>query len=190
MQKSLLMIGGFALSLTACSPEKSADTASTTLATPAATAPAAPAEAPAGVERTEPTAVAPPTTPALATQPGPKGLQVALTKARVTGDILTVELQYAVPAAADSRTESTQADLDQVAYIDDATSRKYNLLKDQEGNYMALPLGYNKKQFTVTARKTGPSIVSFKFPAPPASSPTISLSVPEVGSFNGIAVQR
>lgn len=186
MQKFPLLVGVFALSLAACSPEKTADT------TTAPVAPTAPApDATAGVERTEPAeAAAPPATPALATQPGPKGMQVALTKARVTGDILTVELHYIVPPAADSKTESAQAELDQVTYIDDATSRKYNVLKDQEGTYMALPLGYNKKHVNVTARKAGPGIASFKFPAPPASSTTISLSVPEVGSFDAIPLQR
>ena len=40
--------------------------------------------------------------PVLDIQPGPKGVQVALTKARVRGDVLTVELQYGVGPSADN----------------------------------------------------------------------------------------
>lgn len=195
MQKSLLVASVFALSLTACSQEKTADATTTAADTPAATpaaapAPAAPAaDASAGVERNE-TVAAAPAAAALSVQPGPDGMQVALTKARVTGDILTVELQYSLPPASDDRFKSANAPLDQITYIDDATSRKYDVLKDQAGNYMAVPLGYNKKQISIMARDSGPGITSIKFPAPPATSPTISLSIPEVGSFDAIAVQR
>lgn len=188
MSKSLLVAGAFALSLAACSQEKAAET---TTAPVTAEAPAPPANAPAaGVERAEAAAPAAPATPALATQPGPKGTQIALTKARIIGDIMTVEFQASLPASADANTERVRADIDQISYIDDATSRKYNVLKDQTGLYMALPLDYSKKSVMVDARKSGPGIMSFKFPAPPATSNTISLSLPGMGSFDGITVQR
>ncbi|WP_133271525.1 phosphoribosylglycinamide synthetase [Hymenobacter radiodurans] len=189
MQKSLLVASVFALSVTACSQEKTADTTTTAVDTPAAAPAPAPAKATAGVERAE--AVAPaPAAAALSTQPGPKGTQVALTKARVVGDILNVELQYTLPAASNSNSEFLHTDIDQINYIDDATSRKYNILKDQQGAWMAMPTNSSGKSLDIAARKAGPSIVTLKFPAPPAESPTISLSVPEVGSFDGIAVQR
>ncbi|MCB2376394.1 hypothetical protein LGH70_02300 [Hymenobacter sp. BT635] len=189
MPKHLLIASAFALSLAACSQEKTAET-TTTAAPPPTEAPAATTTAPAGVERAEAAAPVPPATPALATQPGPKGTQIALTKARVIGDILTVELQAALPPNADSNSETVRADIDQISYIDDATSRKYNVLKDQSGLYMALPLDYSKKSVAADARKSGPGIMSFRFPAPPATSTTISLSLPGMGSFDGIAIQR
>lgn len=189
MQKSLVVASALALSLAACSQEKTPETTTAPVAaTPAA--PAAPADASAGVERAETANPTPPATPALGTQPGPKGTQVALTKARVIGDILSVELQASLPASADGNVETVRADIDQVSYIDDATSRKYNVLKDQSGLYMALPLDYSKKSVAADARKSGPGIMSFKFPAPPATSTTISLSLPGVGSFDGITIQR
>ncbi|MCR5888291.1 hypothetical protein LRS06_11045 [Hymenobacter sp. J193] len=188
MQKHLVVVSALALSLAACSQEKATETTTAPVAAEApAAAPAAPA---AGVERAETAAPAAPATAALATQPGPKGTQVALTKARVIGDILTVELQASLPANADSNVETVRADIDQVSYIDDATSRKYNVLKDQSGLYMALPLDYSKKSVAADARKSGPGIMSFRFPAPPATSTTISLSLPGVGSFDGVAIQR
>jgi flagellar basal body L-ring protein FlgH len=189
MHKSLLTAGALALSLAACNPDNTAATTET----PAATTPAEPVVAPAlagGVERAETAAPAAPATPALATQPGPKGTQAALTKARVTGDILTVELQYSLPMNSEDKYETVRAEIDQISYIDDATSRKYNVLKDQAGMYMALPLDYSKKSVAVDARKTSPGIMSLKFPAPPATSSTISLSVPGGGSFDGITIQR
>ncbi|RFP65424.1 hypothetical protein D0N36_09140 [Hymenobacter lapidiphilus] len=188
MQKSLFVAGAFALSLAACSPEKTTETTTPPVAT--APTPATPADASAGVERAEVAAPAAPATPALATQPGPRGSQVALTKVRVIGDIMTVELQASLPPTMDSNSETVRADIDQVSYIDDATARKYNVLKDQTGLYMALPLDYSKKSVSVSARKAGPGIMTFKFPAPPATSSTISLSLPGMGSFDGIAIQR
>lgn len=193
MHKSLLTAGLLALSMAACNPNNTAATTETPAATPPAAPPAAPETAPpaaGGVERAETVAPLAPATPTLAIQPGPKGTQVALTKVRVIGDILTVELQASLPASADANSETVRADIDQVSYIDDATSRKYNVLKDQSGMYMALPLDYSKKGVSAIARKSGPGIMSFKFPAPPATSTTLSLSLPGVGSFDGIAIQR
>ncbi|RAK68315.1 hypothetical protein [Hymenobacter edaphi] len=194
MHKHLIALAAAALSLAACSQDKPADTAATTeTSTTTTTAPAEQPAAPpadAGVARTE--AATPPPAPApaaLATQPGPKNTQVALTKARVVGDILSVELQYSLPPTAEN-SATVYEDIDQVNYIDDATSRKYEVLKDQQGKYMASPLSYNDKQFHADVRKTGVAIVTLKFPAPPATSQTISLSIPEAGSFDAVAVQR
>lgn len=197
MHKHLIVLAAAALSLASCSQDKPADTATTTeTSTTTTTTPAeqpAPPPADAGVERTEAAQPAPAaaTTTALATQPGPRGSQVALTKARVVGDILSVELQYMLPPSSDvSGSVSVYEDIDQVNYVDDATSRKYEVLKDQQGKFMASPLSYNDKQFKADVRKNVPALVSFKFPAPPATSQTISLSIPEAGSFDGVAVQR
>lgn len=191
MLKPLFVASAFALSLAACSQEKTAET--TTASAPAETAPAAPAPA-AGVERSE--AVAPPAAPApaptpaaLSTQAGPSGTQVSLTKARVVGDILNVELQFALPPGTTSGAY-THAEVDQINYIDDATSRKYNVLKDQQGQYMALPLNSNGKILDITAHKGAPAIVTLKFPAPPTTSSTVSLSIPGASSFDAIPLQR
>lgn len=195
MHKHLIALAAAALSLAACSQDKPADTATTTETSTTTTAPAEQPAAPpadAGVTRTE--AAQPEAAPApaaLATQPGPRGSQVSLTKARVVGDILSVELQYMLPASSDvTGSISVYEDIDQVNYVDDATSRKYEVLKDQQGKFMASPLSYNDKQFKADVRKNVPALVSFKFPAPPATSQTISLSIPEAGSFDGVAVQR
>ena len=189
MNKSFVALSAVLLGLTGCG-QKPAEETTTAPATAAPVASAPPAET--GVIRAEtapPAEPAAPAKPALDTQPGPEGTQVALTKALVRGDILTVELQYSIPRDAD-RTPTIFPKIEQINYVDDATSKKYGVLKDQEGTFMATPVLGNTKQLHIRTTKNGPAIATFKFPAPPATSQTISLVVPEVGSFDGVAVQR
>jgi hypothetical protein len=192
MNKPLIALSLLLLSLaTGCGQKPAEETASTTTTT--APAPTASAPAEAGVVRTESAKEAPvapaPAAPALDTQPGPRDTQVALTKALVRGDILTVEVQYRMNPGVDN-TPIIYEKIEQVNYIDDATSKKYGVLKDQDGIYMASPLRSDSKELRVATSKNSPAVATFRFAAPPASSQTISLSIPEVGSFNGIALQR
>lgn len=187
MNKPLIALSMMLLGLVAGCGQKPADeTTSTTVST---AAPVASAPAETGVVRAEAAPAPTPAKPALDTQPGPKGTQVALTKALVNGDILTVELQYGLNPKSES-SPILYEKVEQVNYIDDATSKKYGVLKDQEGAYMASPLHSSNTEVRIETSTASPAIATFKFPAPPASSKTISLSIPEVGSFNGIAVQR
>ncbi|GGK72245.1 hypothetical protein ACD591_05320 [Rufibacter glacialis] len=191
MKKLPLMIAcALGVGMAACSQEKTTET--TAVQTTSAPSETAPPASEVGVERTQASAQQPEpasATPALDTQQGPKGMQVALTKARVVGDILTIEVQYSLPASA-SGTKFTYPALDNITYIDDATSRKYNLLRDQAGRYMANPIETSGKRSRVKVKADEPGVASFKFPAPPATSQTVSVSIPEVGSFDGITVQR
>lgn len=142
-----------------------------------------------GVVREE--APVPDATPAAAqtaiqTQPGPEGSQVALNKVAVTGDILTVQLSYVRPGATSA--EYDHPDLDQVSVIDDATSQRIGVLKDDAGNWMASPKG-SGDQMDLRIEST-PLVVWFKFPAPPATSKTVSINVPDVAPFDGVPVTR
>ncbi len=189
MNKPLIVLPLVLLGLAGCGQKP---TQETTAPPAAATAPPAAAPAETGVTRSEPAAPAVPAAPAKAaldTQTGPQGTQAALTKALVRGDILTVELQYSLPASADNMTPFYEK-VEQISYVDDATSKKYGVLKDQTQAFMATPFDTDLKKLRVAPVKAGPAIVTLKFPAPPATSKTISLSIPETGSFDGIAVQR
>ncbi len=150
---------------------------------------AQPAAAPAstGVERVA-TALPEPAAPApvsavIQTQPGPSGSVVTLNKVKVTGDVLTVQLTFtgkgAVPVLK----------LDEISLIDDKTSQRIGMLKDDAGQYMASPLSGNGKNLEVNLYES-PAVVWFKFPAPPATSPTVSLNIPEVAPFDGVPVTR
>ena len=114
-------------------------------------------------------------------------MQVSLVRAQVTGDILTVQLS--VTGANDSYT-SEDLDIAQVNVIDDATSQRYGVLRDAENRWQASPIPSNNADVVRMVGQPQPSVVWFKFPAPPPTSTTLSINVPKVGPFLGVAVQR
>lgn len=123
-----------------------------------------------------------PVTPAIQTQTGPGGSQVALNKVAVTGDIMTVSMTFT------GGTCCTYTKVDQVSAIDDATSQRIGVLKDNAGNWMAAPMYSNDKEVRIDPSK--PAVVWFKFPAPPATSKTVSITLPEVAPFDAVPVTR
>jgi hypothetical protein len=137
------------------------------------------------------TAAPPPPGPAattIQTNTGPDGTQVDLTRVRVTGNVLTVELSYR-PAGND--TEWVYLDADEVSVIDDATSQRYGILRDDSNQWMAAPLqSASGDRLSLRLRDGRPGIIWFKFPAPPAGSSTVSINIPNVSPFDGVAVQR
>jgi hypothetical protein len=151
-----------------------------------------------GVIRQTPTPQSPAVTPSpdrftvIATRPGSGGLEVDLTSVAVSGDIVTVSLRY----------RNLQVDfgatvdfpIEQASITDDATSRRYGVLKDQAGQYMASPLSSNNSiRFTVVSEKSFPGsyeVAWFKFPAPPPEAQTISINIPKVAPFENIRIKR
>lgn len=142
----------------------------------------------AGVTRQETAAPAPApvTAPAavIQTQQGSRGNTVQLNRAAVTGDILTVSLTFI-----GSGDCCVRLNLDDVSVIDDATAQRISVLKDNSGKYMAAPLESNGKAVTPESFQ-GASVVWFKFPAPPATSRTISIAIPGVAPFDAVPVTR
>lgn len=139
-----------------------------------------------GVERVkaEDTPVVPlkPLTP-IQSQPGPDGSQVDLLKVAVTGDILTVTFRCSGPDKYNTEIFSA----DQISVIDDATAQRLGILKDDDGKWMASKI--SGQALTVECEPR-PGILWAKFPAPPVSSPTVSINLPGVVPFDGIAVTR
>lgn len=126
--------------------------------------------------------------PALQTQPGTDGVQVALTRAAVTGDVLTVQLTYTKPTEGSA---GSRFSVEEVAVIDDATAQRYGVLRDATGRWQASPLQDPTSAFvSFGISQGGTEVVWFKFPAPPATSPTVSINIPGVGPFDGVAVTR
>ena len=147
-----------------------------------------PEQAAAGVTREEiaptPAPVATAAPASIQTQPGPKGAQVSLNKVAVTGDIMTVALSYSGGECC------AYTPVDKVSAIDDATSQRLGVLKDNAGNWMAAPLYSNNSEIRVEGSKDSPAQVWFKFPAPPATSKTVSITIPEVAPFDAVPVTR
>lgn len=150
--------------------------------------------------------IAPPS-PILSSQKGPNGSQVDLTKAQINGDTLTIELEYKPGTEANSQSRSgggaalrpagvvssTYA-ISQISVTDEATTKTYSVLKDQSGTYMVYPLGTDQGKQSVTipvpSAKGKPVSVSFKFPAPPLDTKTISVTIPDVGTYKAIPLSR
>ena len=134
----------------------------------------------------------PPAEPAAAVldaQPGPKGTTWELTKVATVGQIMTV--QFNVQPQAGGTIFITGLPIDDVAVIDDATSQRYGVLKDDNGRPLASPLQSEGKTLRLDSSKSGQSVVVWlKFPALPADSKTISITIPEVAPFDGIQVIR
>jgi hypothetical protein len=150
-----------------------------------------------GVIRQTPTPQSPATTSppdrfkAIATRPGSGGLEVDLTDVAVSGDVLTVSLRYRNMT---HRYATVRFPIEEVSIIDDATSRRYGVLRDQSGQYIAAPLYRESSvKLTVKSQKQIPGIYEvawFKFPAPPPEAQTISINVPKVAPFDNIRIQR
>ncbi|CAN5312260.1 hypothetical protein BH10PSE1_BH10PSE1_00070 [soil metagenome] len=162
------------LTLVACGQKTESDAPAADAAPSIAVPPAAPAAAPAPA--------------AIQTQAGPAGMQVALVKAQVTGSVLTVQLSYSI-GTDDFASDRFRAE--EVAVIDDTTSQRYGVLRDATGRWTASPLESPTSDFVTASTHAGaPAVVWFKFPAPPPTSPTVSITIPGVGPFDGVTVQR
>jgi hypothetical protein len=159
-----------------------------------------------GVIRQTPTPQSTPTTTpspdrftVIATRPGSGGLEVDLTDVAVSGDVVTVSLRYRnITDLYYGSVNLIDVDfpVERASITDDATSRRYGVLKDQAGQYMASPLSDDNDRaihFTVKPEKTYPGsyeVAWFKFPAPPPQAQTISINIPKVAPFDKIRIQR
>ncbi len=132
-------------------------------------------------------APAPASTP-IASQPGPQGSQWNLTKAAVTGNLLTV--QFLVKPASDKNLFFIDQKIEDVSVVDDTTSQRYSVLKDDTGKPMASPVASTGRVLHLNIDRGSQAVVWLKFPAPPAGSATVSINIPDVGPFDGVTVRR
>ena len=82
--------------------------------------------------------------------------------------------------------------VEEVSVIDDATAQRLGVLRDATGRWQASPLQDATSNFISfgVSQGGGSEVVWFKFPAPPATSPTVSINIPGVGPFDGVPVTR
>ena len=142
----------------------------------------------AGVARETVERAEPPVTPmapavAIQSQPGPDGSQVDLIKLAVTGDILTATFRCS--SQEKYNTESFR--LEGISIIDDATSQRISVLKDNASNWLASSVSGNS---ILADCEVKPGIFWAKFPAPPATSKTVSVNLPDTAPFDGVPVAR
>lgn len=126
---------------------------------------------------------------AIQSQPGPDGAQVDLLKVAVTGDILTVTMR----CSSEDRHNTEMFRITDISVIDDATSQRLGVLKDNAGN--ALVSKFNKGaqpqyDYMSAQCEQKPGVIWAKFPAPPSTTKTVSINFPEVAPFDGVPVTR
>ncbi len=170
--------------LSACNREQPSDPAAIQSAPTSAPASAAPASNPVVTTADTATPVANGAGTIMA-QPGPDASTWELKKVHVTGNLLTAQF-YVRPAVKDDITY--HGDIADISMVDDATSQRYGVVKDQSGNALVSDLsGSNLRVSTSTDEAAN---VWVKFAAPPATSRTVSITLPEVAPFDGVAVTR
>lgn len=118
---------------------------------------------------------------------------IHLTKTKVVGQILNVEFIAVPPKDANGEYKGVSGGyfpLKDFHYIDETTSKKVTLLQDESGKYMANPLSGVTEDLRLEGHRRSPQALTLKFPAPPATSPTITIDFPKIGSFDSVPVSR
>ncbi|OAM30995.1 hypothetical protein [Eikenella corrodens] len=195
-QSALVVLSALAL-LTACQkePEPTPPPQSQEQAPNPNPAPPAPTPTPAS----NPSLIREPAAPQQQQDPAAQAIQskpfgqgtLALTKVKVVGQILNVEFMYIPPKNEDGSykfTNEHSGKITDFAYIDEATSKRISLLQDESGKYMTDPAAGVSNTIGLTGNS--PKIIALKFPAPPETSPTITIDFPGAGSFDSVPVGR
>ena len=159
-------------------------------------APPAPTPAPAS----NPSLIREPAAPQQQQDPAAQAIQsklfgdggtLALTKVKVVGQILNVEFMF-IPAKNENGgykyTSARTGKVADFAYIDESTSKRISLLQDGSGKYMTDPAADVSN--TISLAGSAPKVIALKFPAPPETSPTITIDFPGAGSFDSVPVGR
>ena len=195
-QSALVVLSALAL-LTACQkePEPTPPPQPQEQAPNPNPAPPAPTPTPAS----NPSLIREPAAPQQQQDPAAQAIQskpfgqgtLAVTKAKVVGQILNVEFMYIPPKNEDGSykfTNEHSGKITDFAYIDEATSKRISLLQDESGKYMTDPAAGVSNTIGLTGNS--PKIIALKFPAPPETSPTITIDFPGAGSFDSVPVGR
>ena len=200
-QCTLVVLSAFAL-LTACQKEPEptpAPQAQEQAPNPNPAPPAPPAPAPEPAPASNPGLIREPAAPQQQQDPAAQAIQskpfgdggtLALTKVKVVGQILNVEFMF-IPAKNENGgyryTSARTGKVADFAYIDESTSKRISLLQDENGKYMVDPSPSDKD---ISVSGSSPRIIALKFPAPPETSPTITIDFPGAGSFDSVPVGR
>ncbi len=130
----------------------------------------------------------------LQTQYGPDGLEIDLLSAKVSGDVLSVSMMVRNPK--DGNYVDILFAIEDVNYIDNIKSQKYNVLKDEKGKWLAAPISEmqrgDEKLFgtSISLHKGKRTVLWYKFPAPPEGVSKIQINIPEFSPFNDVEISR
>ena len=154
----------------------------TTTAAPPAASPETPQPVPAPAPASAPAAAA-----ALASQPTNwPGIVADVTEFRRKGSTLTAKVVLRNQGTSDAQPEVRY---DEVYVMDAAAGKKYEVLQDEKGHYIAaLRSGWNDRWYQKLA-PTESYTLWMKFPAPPPETRTVTLQVPGVPPFEDLPIQ-
>ena len=188
---------GFAVASAACSREApppaatAAPAAAPGIVASAAAPPAAATVAPATAPAAAPVAAAPPAgAPAAGVLAREEtkwpGVVAEVTEFRRKGNTLTAKVRFRNQGTAAPEPDINYAE----AYLMDAAAgKKYSVLKDENGSYIAaLRQGWKDRWYDhIPAGQD--MVVWMKFPAPPADVKAVTLQLPGVPPFDDLAIQ-
>ena len=114
---------------------------------------------------------------------------VSLLKAKVKGDVLTVQVMFKNTS---SKKRNYGFEFKDIYYTDIKNKKKYYGLKDTEGHYIAGPAAnwFAGGSFNVYMEPGGKAIFWIKFPAPPESTETIDVYIPWALPFEDVKIER
>ena len=151
-------------------------------AAPAAAAPAT-AEAPAAAA---PAAAAPAGAVLASQDTNWPGVVAEVTELRRKGNTLTAKVRLR-NGGPDNQEVSVK--FDEVYLMDAANAKKYEVLRDEKGVYIAANRsGWNDRWYD-TLKPADAHLLWIKFPAPPAEVTTITLQLPNTPPFEDLAIQ-
>jgi len=200
-RKILLVLSAVLVLAAACQKQEPAATTEATppasTAAPAATPPPAqtqtapsPATAPAGAGSTTtgtaPAAAAPAAASLASQETNWPGISADVTEFKRKGNTLTAKVVLRNHAGADAEPDINYKE---VYLMDLAAGKKYEVLKDEKGAYIAaLRSGWNDRWYQKL--EPGQSFtIWMKFPAPPADVKSVTLQLPGMPPFEDLAIQ-
>ncbi len=129
--------------------------------------------------------------PVLQTQYGPDGIEVDLIRCKVSDKVLSVAFKFR--STAEDGSVSVDIDTRVVHYV--ANNKKYQVLKDDKGNWVAGPLDLIHKGVASGTRiylgdSKASKVVWYKFPAPPEEVTKIQINLDGIMPFDDVEVQR
>jgi hypothetical protein len=168
-------------------PEAAPATAPAAPAVPSSTGPAAaPAATPMSPAAAAPAATPAPSTALASQQSNWPGVVVDVTEFRRKGSTLTARVVFRNQGGADVEPD---VHYDEVYVMDLAAGKKYQVLKDEKGTYIAaLRSGWDNRWYQKLA--PGESYTLWmKFPAPPPDVKAVTLQLPGLPPFEDLAIQ-
>lgn len=114
------------------------------------------------------------------------GITADVTEFRRKGNTLNVKLKLRNTGAEDAKFDVTYKD---VYLLDAEAGKKYEVLKDDAGTYLASNNAGYKDEFYGTLKPAGSVTVWMKFPAPPPETKAASLTLPHMAPFEDVPIQ-